>query len=257
VVEDNPINREVARGLLNKRGHLIVTVNDGQQGVEEWRKGNYDLVLMDIQMPVMDGPTATQRIRAEEKISGGHTPIIAMTAHALKGTEEECLAYGMDGYVSKPLMRDLFIKTVEGLARPAPAKSKTPVVVSIVAAPAVTASANDVAESLIHEDKMAKYVGDDPAAQQHVLDLCRKVLVEKLPKLYEALEADDLEAIQRLAHFMRGSLGLLGLPALIQLTEEIEYQHETLGETRWRQCCDQFCKLLERLNQELQQRQAA
>jgi CheY-like chemotaxis protein len=207
---------------------------------------------MDIQMPVMDGATATRHIRAEEKIRGGHIPIIAMTAHALKGTEEECLAYGMDGYVSKPFMRDQFIKIVESLARPIPAENKTS-----MGAPAASISAANDADSLIREEKMAKYVGDDPDAQQYVLDLCWKVLIEKLPKFYKALESGDLEAIQRLAHYMRGSLGMLGLPLLIQLGEEIEYQHDTLGEARWRQCCDQFCKLLERLHQELQQRRAA
>ncbi|HVU38398.1 MAG TPA: response regulator, partial [Opitutales bacterium] len=112
VAEDNPINREVARNHLSRRGHVVVTVNDGEQAVNEWRKGGYDVILTDIQMPVMDGPTATRRIRAEEKVHGGHIPIIAMTAHALKGVEEECLSYGMDAYVSKPLRREHFIALV-------------------------------------------------------------------------------------------------------------------------------------------------
>jgi CheY-like chemotaxis protein len=261
VAEDNPINREVARGHLTKRGHLVVTVNDGEQAVAEWRKNIYDIILMDIQMPVMDGPTATRRIRAEEKIRGGRIPIVAMTAHALKGTEEECLSYGMDSYVSKPLNRERFIALVETLARPAapsdvalaaeshPAESQ-PVAVA-------AASATHKSHGLIQFEKMAEHVGADPETQRHVVQLCLQAIAAKLPQFRVAMSADDETTLKRIAHYLRGSLGLLGLPELVKLGEDIEYRQEELGLAAWKECCGQFAGMLERIHGELQQVRAA
>jgi len=249
VVEDNPINREVARGLLDRRGHLVVTVNDGAQGVAEWRKGNYDIILMDIQMPVMDGPTATRRIRVEEKADGRHIPIIALTAHAMKGTEEECLAYGMDGYISKPLQRDLFIKMVEDLASDE-FKIKT-------MAKHLTTEAVSEDEPLIQLDKMAELVGDDTEMQQKILGLCLEALSAKMPQFDRALSKGDRDSVKRIAHYLRGSLGMLGLPQLIKIGEDIECRYDVLGEQAWLQRCEEFRALLQRLDRELRQLNAA
>ena len=281
VVEDNPVNREVARGLLNKRGHHIITVNDGEQAVAEWKKNPYDLVLMDIQMPVMDGHTATRHIRAVEKIQGGHIPIIAMTAHALKGTEEECLSYGMDGYISKPLNRERFLALVENFGRPAavskaaapppaaegitglaagapvPAPGLGSALVSAEAPAAAPLTVGEEASPLVQFKKMAEHVGADPETQQQVVNLCLQALAAKLPQLRLAIERDDLAAIQRISHYLRGSLGMLGLPALVKLGEEIEYHHDDLGVELWRQRCAQFIHMLDRVNQELQHLRAA
>lgn len=103
LAEDNQVNQTLAVRLLEKRGYVVSVVGDGQAAVDAVKDGQYDLVLMDIQMPGMDGFEATAAIRAREKISGRHIPIVAMTAHAIKGDEEKCLAAGMDGYVSKPI----------------------------------------------------------------------------------------------------------------------------------------------------------
>jgi signal transduction histidine kinase/CheY-like chemotaxis protein len=103
VAEDNPINRRLAVALLERMGHSPVIVENGRDAVREVEKGNFDLVLMDVQMPEVDGLEATAAIRTAERFTGRCTPIIAMTAHAMKGDREQCLNAGMDGYVAKPI----------------------------------------------------------------------------------------------------------------------------------------------------------
>jgi CheY-like chemotaxis protein/HPt (histidine-containing phosphotransfer) domain-containing protein len=103
LVEDNEINRRVAVGLMRSRGHHVVIAENGQEAVNTLADQEFDVVLMDMQMPVMDGYEATAEIRKRERQTGGHIPIVAMTAEALKGDRERCLAAGMDDYVSKPI----------------------------------------------------------------------------------------------------------------------------------------------------------
>jgi two-component system sensor histidine kinase/response regulator len=110
LAEDNLVNQKLATRLLEKRGFEVTIAGDGQAALDELEKESFDLVLMDVQMPNMGGFEATAAIRDKEKTTGGHIPIIAMTAHALKGDEERCLAAGMDGYLSKPIRTtELFI----------------------------------------------------------------------------------------------------------------------------------------------------
>ncbi len=103
VAEDNAVNQRLILRLLEKRGHHVTVAGNGLEAVNAAEKGNFDLVLMDVQMPEMDGFEATATIRAREKRSGTHLPIIALTAHAMKGDREKCLAGGMDDYLTKPI----------------------------------------------------------------------------------------------------------------------------------------------------------
>jgi len=113
LAEDNLVNQKLALRLLEKRGFEVTVAGDGQIALKELEKKAYHLVLMDMQMPNMDGFEATGAIRAKEKLNGGHIPIVAMTAHALKGDEERCIAAGMDGYVSKPIRTNELFATIE------------------------------------------------------------------------------------------------------------------------------------------------
>jgi CheY-like chemotaxis protein len=103
LAEDSSTNQRLAVGLLSKLGHATTVANNGQEAVAALEREPFDLVLMDVQMPEMDGYQATAVIRTRETGKHKHTPIVAMTAHAMKGDREECLAAGMDGYISKPI----------------------------------------------------------------------------------------------------------------------------------------------------------
>jgi two-component system, sensor histidine kinase and response regulator len=115
VAEDNAVNQTLVRRLLEKRGYSMVVVGDGRAALAALEQDTFDIVLMDIQMPDMDGFAATAVIREQEQASGRHIPIVAMTAHALKGDPERCLAEGMDAYISKPIRTDELFTTLERL----------------------------------------------------------------------------------------------------------------------------------------------
>lgn len=103
LAEDNVVNQRLAVALLKKQGHTVVIANNGREAVEALEREQFDLVLMDVQMPVMNGLEATSQIRAKERGSCKRARIIAMTAHAMKEDRDRCLAAGMDGYISKPI----------------------------------------------------------------------------------------------------------------------------------------------------------
>jgi CheY-like chemotaxis protein len=118
VAEDNMVNQTLARRLLEKRGYTVSVVGDGQAALAALENESFDIVLMDVQMPVMDGFEATASIRRREQLSGTHIPIVAMTAHAFKGDQEKCLAIGMDAYLSKPIRQQELYATIESVLAP-------------------------------------------------------------------------------------------------------------------------------------------
>ncbi len=113
VAEDNPVNRTVAQRMLEKWGHFVATAGTGAEAVAAAESEPFDLILMDIQMPDMDGIQATAAIRRRESGTSVHVPIVAMTAHAMRGDEERCRSAGMDGYLSKPIQRDRLLEILE------------------------------------------------------------------------------------------------------------------------------------------------
>jgi CheY-like chemotaxis protein len=133
LAEDNAINQKVTVRMLGKLGHLVTVVSNGREALAAWEKARFDLVLMDLQMPKMDGLECTAAIRLREQQTGSHTQIVALTAHALKGDAERCLDAGMDGYLSKPLRSEdlhaviagamMYQETQSALALPATSKS--------------------------------------------------------------------------------------------------------------------------------------
>ena len=117
LAEDNAVNQKVAERLLEKHGHRVTVSSNGREALAALDREAFDIVLMDVQMPEMDGFEATAAIRAKESHTGGHIPIIAMTAHAMTGDRERCLAAGMDGYVSKPINAKTLFEAIEALHR--------------------------------------------------------------------------------------------------------------------------------------------
>jgi CheY-like chemotaxis protein len=118
VTEDNPVNQLLAVRVLQKAGHTTAVADNGQEALEALERETFDLVLMDVQMPVMNGFQATAAIRAKEQETGRHLPIVAMTAHAMKGDREKCFEAGMDGYVSKPIETDELFKAIASVRAP-------------------------------------------------------------------------------------------------------------------------------------------
>jgi two-component system sensor histidine kinase/response regulator len=113
LAEDNPINQKVAKRMLEKMGYQITVVDNGLDVLQKLENEKFDLILMDVQMPRMDGFVATKKIREIEKNSKKHVPIIALTAHAMKGDREKCIQAGMDGYVSKPIKFNELLEQIE------------------------------------------------------------------------------------------------------------------------------------------------
>ena len=115
LAEDNAINQKLATRILQKMGHTVTIAENGKEALQILENGRFDIILMDVQMPEMDGFEATRSIREKERITGGHTPIVAMTAHAMSGDREKCLAEGMDGYVSKPINPQELLENIDRL----------------------------------------------------------------------------------------------------------------------------------------------
>ncbi len=116
LAEDNTVNQRLAARLLEKQGHAVTAVSNGREALAACEKEVFDVILMDVQMPEMDGFEATAAIREAERTTGAHVPIIAMTAHALKGDEERCLAAGMDGYIAKPIQAKALVAAIQPAA---------------------------------------------------------------------------------------------------------------------------------------------
>jgi two-component system, sensor histidine kinase and response regulator len=204
LAEDNPVNQAVMLRLLQKLGHVPVLAANGREALATLQAQEFDLVFMDVQMPELDGLAATAEIRRREQASGAHLPIVAMTAHALKGDRERCLAAGMDGYIAKPVKFELVQEAIENLCGTAPA----------LAAPPWTP-----------KQALARVDGD--------VELLRKiasVFLDEYPRILErlraALQQGNQQAMREAIHMLQGELSYFALdPALAELQKLRELVH--------------------------------
>jgi CheY-like chemotaxis protein len=120
VAEDNPVNAAFLRNLLQKRGHQVTVAENGHRAVEIWQRGECDLILMDVQMPELDGLAATRAIRQEETTTGSHVPIVALTAQATAGDRQTCREAGMDDYLPKPVDKEQLMQVLHRLTERSP-----------------------------------------------------------------------------------------------------------------------------------------
>ena len=195
LAEDNIVNQQLAVRLLDKRGIKSFVVGDGREAVAAVEKERFDLVVMDVQMPEMDGLEATAAIRAREAGTDAHLPIIAMTAHAMKGDRERCLAAGMDAYVTKPIRPDELFEAIDAVTEASGSRSEKPA--------SATERVLDRAAALAQMD------GD-----AHLLAEMAGLLLQDCPKQLSAIRAavahDDTKLVERAAHKLKGSLGIFG-----------------------------------------------
>src|SRR5262245_31309031 len=205
LVEDNIVNQRVAIGLLERRGHQVMAVGNGREALEHVGRGRFDVVLMDLQMPVMSGLDATAAIRERERTTGGHVPIVAMTAHAMAGDRERCLAAGMDGYLSKPVDPQLLFAAVE---RPGTSTS----VLDAAASPAI-----------FDMDALLTRVGGDRELMIEVIRLFLEDCPARLENIAAAMAANDADAVRVAAHALKGSAGSLGAVAVYDTSTTLEH----------------------------------
>src|SRR3989441_7134688 len=211
--EDSAINQALAVRLLRKRGHEVEVANNGREGLEAWGKsgpGRFDVVLMDVQMPEMDGFEATAAIRAREKTTGRHQPIIAMTAHAMKGDKERCLEAGMDGYVSKPVRtKDLFDEIKKHVpsaeAPPTETSAKPP-------SPEATPPVRESAETLDRATLQERLAGDQGLLAE-LVGLFLQDYPRLLTAMREAVARGDAKLLERAAHTLKGAVSNFAAPA--------------------------------------------
>ncbi|WP_165252233.1 response regulator [Paludisphaera soli] len=212
LAEDNALNQRLAVSLLEKRGHQVVVVGNGREALAAFDRGSFDAVLMDVQMPEMDGFEATAAIRARESASGARTPIIAMTAHAMKGDRERCLAEGMDDYVAKPLRpQELF----EALERLAPAVAGTPTTSDNAAPGPTPAPAFDLAAALDRVD-------GDVDLMKELAGLFLDECPPRMAEIRRAIRERDASSLKKAAHALRGSAANFGAQAATKASERLE-----------------------------------
>ncbi|WP_283011615.1 response regulator [Cronobacter turicensis] len=217
LAEDNPVNQLLAVRLLEKLGHECVTVDNGLLALEAWRRGGWDILLMDLQMPVMDGEAAIRALRQEEALRGGHQIAIVMTAHAMQGDKERCLAMGFDGYLSKPVA---LVSLADELSRFAPQSAPSP------------------PDGLPDSAQLLAAFDGDMGLLKELLGLFAEGFDELAALLDAALAAGDGDQAHRLAHKLRGEAATFGFTGLTELLLEIESQEPGAPSARrepWRQ----------------------
>jgi len=199
LAEDNVVNQRVAVGLLSRRGHRVTVVANGREAVEAVARERFDLVLMDLQMPVMGGLEATAAIRERERQSGEHLWIVAMTAHVMPGDRERCLAAGMDGYLGKPIDPKALFAEVEDGAR----------------------SAAESTPAIDRDDLLRRLYGDEQLAAD-VLQLFYDECPALVDAVGSALATRDVDLVKRAAHTLKGSAGTAAAHGLAEAARNLE-----------------------------------
>lgn len=211
LAEDSLVNQRLAVGTLERLGHQTTIANHGLEVLALLPRQDFDLILMDIQMPELDGLETTKRIREQEKRSGGHMPIIAVTAHALKGDRERCLDVGMDGYVSKPIRQRLLIDEIEHVLGRAVAPRQI--------------SAADLPPGgvcPVNWQVALDFCGGDPALLRDIAEAFLEEWPKRVTEIQRALHEPNFELLHRAAHTVKGSMRYFGAQQAFQTALQLE-----------------------------------
>jgi CheY-like chemotaxis protein/HPt (histidine-containing phosphotransfer) domain-containing protein len=217
LAEDSVVNQKLAVALLERFGHKVTVANNGREATEAAASDAFDVVLMDIQMPEMDGLEATAKIRAREKTVGRHIPIIAMTAHALKGDRELCLAAGMDDYVSKPIRRE---ELFEKLARLVPDVSPVSVEEEVHGETSNKESADR--EGVIDWTQIRDLTGGDSELLKSLIADGLEEASRLLKEIRDSIAKGDREHLRTAAHTLKGSVRYFGADKLFEIIVRLE-----------------------------------
>jgi two-component system sensor histidine kinase/response regulator len=216
LAEDTPANQKLVTTILKKRGHAVTVAQNGREAVELFGRQAFDVILMDVQMPSMDGIQATTAMREQEASSDSPTPIIAMTAHAMRGDREKCLNAGMDAYIAKPIDAKVLIELVESISHESlPARGDTPSMETR------NASKESASTAIDFDGTMKRLAGD--------MDLFRDFIGyfdEDSPKLLvslrDAIANDEAPIVQRAAHSLKGLAANFGAEGCVAAAHKLE-----------------------------------
>jgi signal transduction histidine kinase/HPt (histidine-containing phosphotransfer) domain-containing protein len=206
LAEDSYVNQRLVLGLLGKQGHDVAVAGNGREAVRLARADRFDLVLMDVQMPEMDGFEATRQIRHWEQNNGGHLPIVALTAHAMKGDRDRCLGAGMDAYVSKPIRAQKLFETME----------------TVLLADANRAAPVSVAPDGVDWQTAMDSVQGDRRLLRQLIEIFLDEGPMRITQARQALADDDAACLQRAAHTLKSSVKSFGAVRAYDLCGQLE-----------------------------------
>jgi len=199
VAEDSPTNRKIVELLLRRRGYDVTVAEDGLDALEAWRSNDFDVILMDVQMPRMDGITATRKIRESEASGSARIPIVALTAHALSGDRERCIEAGMDGYLTKPLRFEELLAVLAQIS----AGGDFPDV-------ATAGQARVSGQMTFNREAALQTVGGDIQFLRDVVELFVKQYPAEAAELDAAIAEGDVARVDQIAHKLKGELASIG-----------------------------------------------
>jgi PAS domain S-box-containing protein len=212
LVEDNHVNQKLALWLLQRLGHRVTTVENGAEACAITKKSQFDVILMDLQMPIMGGLEATQRIRECEKAIQRHTPILAMTAHAAKQDESRCREAGMDDYLTKPIRRDLLVEALQRIATQTETRK----------GPAMPELKSDSSSPAWNLAELMEHVEGDQELFRELVLLFREDSKKNLVKVRQQLAERDYQGLSRTAHTLKGMFRNLSMPAAAEIAAKLE-----------------------------------
>jgi two-component system sensor histidine kinase/response regulator len=214
LAEDNLVNQTLAVRMLEKRNHKVAVVTNGRQALSALAEGSYDLVLMDVQMPEMDGLEATMLLREQERFTGHHQVVIAMTALVMKGDRERCMAAGMDGYLSKPIRPQELDEALSRLQCTDPKEAHD-------------LRSFDPPNAAIAAAELLDRIDGDRAFLSELLALFRADYPSQLQAARKAVEKNDAAELQKVGHSLKGALGNLAATAASRMASDLESMGKT------------------------------
>jgi signal transduction histidine kinase/DNA-binding response OmpR family regulator len=257
LAEDNPMNQEVARRTIEKFGYPLTIVDNGKEALEHYQTGQYDLILMDVQMPVMGGFESTICIRTLEKDTGNHIPIIAMTAHAMKGDREKCIDAGMDDYITKPIESELLRGMIDKWAQSLSNES-TPKPEEVFPKEDQVKMEHDLSDGLPADlSRLKELSSGDYSIFEKLINLFLNDADSHSKILSEAVTTGNSEGIETAAHRIKGGAGQIGANTLQELASMLEGmgRNHNLGEAQdtYEQFIEEYGRVSEFLKEELEQ----
>jgi signal transduction histidine kinase/CheY-like chemotaxis protein len=223
LAEDNPTNRTLAIKILERRGHQVIVAENGKEALDLLEHASVDMVLMDVQMPVMGGLEATRLIRERERGTGRHLPMVAMTAHAMKGDRERCIEGGMDDYISKPIDSAKLLALVDRIGKPQSSAAEVQ-----PEEPVMEHEACDL-------NAFIERVGGDEELAREMALLFIPDATRLLDKIEQAVQDGDAERLRQEAHALKGAAGNFGAARTVNAAIELEHMGRTGDLTRSRE----------------------